>query len=42
MIRKLNINDFDIVESIISKLHKMHVESRPDFYIENEHPITWK
>ena len=41
MIRKLTINDFDIVESIISKLHKMHVESRPDFYIENERPITW-
>ena len=27
MIRKLTINDFEIVESIISKLHKMHVES---------------
>ena len=26
MIRKLTINDFEIVESIISKLHKMHVE----------------
>lgn len=42
MIRKLTINDFDIVESIISKLHKMHVESRPDFYIENERPINKK
>ena len=31
MIRKLTINDFDIVDSIISKLHKMHVESRKDF-----------
>lgn len=26
MIRKLTINNFEIVESIISKLHKMHVE----------------
>ena len=42
MIRELTISDFEIVESIISNLHKMHVESRPDFYIENERPITWK
>lgn len=42
MIRKLTINDFEIVESVIAKLHKMHVESRPDFYIENEHPISKK
>lgn len=40
MIRKLTINDFEIVESVIAKLHKIHVESRPDFYIENEHPIN--
>lgn len=40
MIRKLTTNDFEIVESVIAKLHKMHVESRPDFYIENEHPIS--
>lgn len=42
MIRELTINDFDIVESIIAKLHKTHVENRPDFYIENEHPISKK
>ena len=42
MIRKLTINDFSVVESIISKLHKMHVDNRPDFYIENEHPINKK
>lgn len=42
MIRELTINDFDIVESIIAKLHKTHVKNRPDFYIENEHPINNK
>lgn len=42
MIRELTINDFEIVESIIAKLHKIHVENRPDFYIKNEHPIGKK
>ena len=42
MIRKLTINDFEIVESVITKLHKIHVDNRPDFYIENEHPISKK
>ncbi len=42
MIRKLTINDFEIVESVIAKLHKIHVDNRPDFYIENEHLISNK
>lgn len=42
MIKELTTNDFEIVESIIAKLHKLHVENRPDFYIENEHPINKK
>ena len=42
MIRKLTINDFEIVESVIAKLHKIHVVNRPYFYIENEHPISKK
>ena len=42
MIRKLTINDFEIVESIVAKLHKLHVYNRPDFYIENERPINKK
>ena len=42
MIRELTINDFEIVESVIAKLHRIHVENRPDFYIENEHPISKK
>lgn len=42
MIRELTINDFDIVESIIAKLHQLHIDNRPDFYIENEHPISKK
>lgn len=42
MIRDLTISDFEIIESIVAKLHKMHVESRPDFYIENERPINKK
>lgn len=42
MIRDLTISDFEIIESIIAKLHKLHVENRPDFYIENEHPINKK
>ena len=40
--RKLTINDFEIVESIVAKLHKIHVNNRPDFYIENEHHINKK
>ena len=42
MIRDLTISDFEIVESIVAKLHKIHVNNRPDFYIENEHPINNK
>lgn len=42
MIKELNVNDFTVVESIIAKLHKLHVENRPDFYIENEHPVNKK
>lgn len=42
MMRKLTINDFEIVESIVAKLHKIHVNNRPDFYIENEHHINKK
>lgn len=42
MIKELTLNDFTVVESIIAKLHKLHVENRPDFYIENEHPINKK
>ena len=42
MIRKLTIKDFEIIESAIAKLHKIHVDNRPDFYIENEHPISKK
>ena len=42
MIKELTTNDFEFVESIIAKLHKLHVENRPDFYIENEHPINKK
>lgn len=42
MIRKLTIDDYEAVKNIISELHKMHVENRPDFYLENECPITLK
>ena len=36
MIRNLTSNDYEAVKNIISELHKMHVENRPDFYLENE------
>ena len=42
MIRDLTISDFEIVESIVAKLNKIHVNNRHDFYIENEHPIKKK
>lgn len=42
MIRKLTIDDYEAVKNFISELHKMHVENRPDFYLENECPITLK
>lgn len=42
MIRNLTIKDYEAIKNIISELHKMHVENRPDFYLENECPITLK
>lgn len=42
MIRNLTSNDYEAVINIISELHKMHVENRPDFYLENECLITLK
>lgn len=42
MIRELTISDFEIVESIVAKLHKIHVDNRPDFYMENQRPINNK
>lgn len=42
MIRELTLNDFEIAENIIARLHKIHVENRPDFYKENERPIDKK
>lgn len=42
MIKDLTIKDYEAVKIIISELHKMHVENRPDFYLENECPITLK
>lgn len=42
MIKDLTSNDYEAVKNIISELHKMHVENRPDFYLENECPITVK
>ena len=42
MIKDLTIKDYEAVKNIISELHKMHVENRPDFYLENECPITLK
>lgn len=40
MIKELTINDFETVENIITQLHKIHVNNRPDFYKANQHPIT--
>lgn len=42
MIKDLTIKDYEAVKNIISELHKMHVKNRPDFYLENECPITLK
>ena len=42
MIKDLTSNDYEAVKNIISELHKMHVENRPDFYLENECPSTVK
>lgn len=42
MIRNLTINDFGKVDIIIAKLHKIHAENRPDFYLADEHPISKK
>lgn len=42
MIKDLTIKDYEAVKNIISELHKMHVQNRPDFYLENKCPITVK
>lgn len=34
MIKDLTIKDYEAVKNIISELHKMHVENRPDFYLK--------
>lgn len=40
MVKELTINDFEAVECIITQLHRIHVNNRPDFYKDNHQPIT--
>jgi ribosomal protein S18 acetylase RimI-like enzyme len=42
MIRELTINDFEMIDTIISNLHKIHTQNRPDFYAPNKHPLSKK
>lgn len=39
-IRPMNLNDYDAVDRLMQKLHKVHVSGRPDLYIDMEHPYS--
>lgn len=36
MIRKVKENDYDSVKKLILQVHKLHVENRPDIYLDSE------
>ena len=37
LLRKSNLSDYQIVDEMLCKLHKYHVENKPDVYKEIEH-----
>lgn len=38
--RKMTPDDYDAVDALMSGLHEIHVESRPDMYVPVEHPYS--
>lgn len=39
-IRNMCENDYEAADQLMQQLHKLHVEGRPDLYIDIEHPYT--
>ena len=40
MIRDMKLEDYDAVDTLMQQLHKIHVNGRPDLYVEMEHPYS--
>ena len=41
-IRNFSINDFEGVNVLMNQVHKLHMDSRPDFYRNTNEPISEK
>ncbi len=39
-IRNIETTDFDQVDNLMKQLHRIHVNGRPDLYIDMEHPYS--
>jgi len=39
-IRDMRLSDYDAVDNLMQQLHKLHVEGRPDLFINLEHPYS--
>ena len=39
-IRKLKLEDYEDVDTLMQQLHRIHVDARPDLYAEMEHPYS--
>ncbi len=39
-IRKMKMIDYHEVDRLMQKLHKLHVEARPDLFADKEHPYS--
>ena len=39
-IRTMIIEDYPSVDRLMHQLHKIHVEGRPDLYVDMEHPYS--
>ena len=40
IIRNMEIRDYKIIDKLIQQVHSLHVENRPDLYVELEHPLS--
>lgn len=40
IIRNMEISDYKVVDKLMQQVHGLHVENRPDLYVELEHPLS--
>lgn len=40
IIRDMEINDYNGIDKLMQQVHSIHVENRPDLYVELEHPLS--